>query len=317
MAAVTGSFKTYDSVGNREDLSDVIYNISPTETPFVSMVAGKGKADATYHEWQTDSLAAVNTGNAVVEGNAVAGSTSAPTTRAGNYCQISEKDVVVTGTQQAVKKAGRSDEMAYQMAKRSKELKRDMEAILVGPQGQVAGDSNTARKLRALESWLTTNVNRGTGGANATAATASPTDATAGAVRTFTETILKDVIQKVFTSGGTPSVLMVGPINKQRVSDFTGRASARQTIGAEKIQAAASLYASDFGDLKVIPNRFQRERSAFVLDPDYVSVDYLRGFNKQDLAKTGDAERKMLNVEYTLAMKNEAAHGVAADLTTT
>ncbi|MGQ9370413.1 DUF5309 domain-containing protein [Azospirillum sp. ST 5-10] len=312
MAAVTGSFKTYDAVGNREDLTDVIYNISPADTPFMSAV-GKGKAKAVLHEWQTDSLAAVNTGNAVVEANTVTGSTSAPTTRAQNYCQISEKDVVVSGTQEAVDKAGRKDEMAYQMAKRSKELKRDMEAIVTGPQGQVAGDQSTPRKTRALESWLQTNDNRATNGAQATAATAAPTD---GTQRAFTETILKDVIQKCYASGGNPSLIMVGPVNKQKVSDFTGRASARQNVSAKTIMAAASLYASDFGDLRVVPNRFQRERSAFVLDPEYAKISYLRPFKRTPLAKTGDAERAMLNVEWCLEMSNEAAHGVAADLTT-
>lgn len=316
MALVTGGFTTYTAKGNREDLTDTIYNISPADTPFMSAV-GKGKASSVLHEWQTDSLAATDTSNAVVEGDAIAGSTSAPTTRVANYCQISRKDVVVTGSQQGSNSAGRSNEMAYQMAKRSKELKRDMEAILTGNQGYVAGDSTTARKTRSLESWLTTNVSRGSGGASATAATAAATDATAGAMRAFTETILKSVIQSVYTNGGEPSVLMVGPVNKQRVSDFTGRASARQNIAEDRIQGAASLYASDFGDLKVVPNRFQRERSAFVLSPDYAAISYFRPFTQFELAKVGDADRRALVVEYCLEMRNEAAHGVASDLTTT
>jgi hypothetical protein len=316
MALVTGGFTTYTAKGNREDLSNVIYNISPADTPFMSAV-GKNKASNVLHEWQTDSLAAAVTTNASLEGDAITGSTSSPTTRNVNYCQIFTKDVVVTGTQQAATSAGRSDELAYQLAKRSKEIKRDMEATITGNQGYVAGDSTTARKLRSLESWLTTNDSRGTGGADATAATAAATDATAGNMRTFTETILKSVIQSVYTAGGEPSLLMVGPVNKQRVSDFTGRASARQAVSEAKILGAASLYASDFGDLKVIPNRFQRERSAFVLDPEYAAISYYRPFTTFELAKVGDAERRALIVECTLEMRNEAAHGVAADLTTT
>jgi hypothetical protein len=316
MALVTGGFTTYTAKGNREDLSNVIYNISPADTPFMSAV-GKNKASNVLHEWQTDSLASASTSNASLEGDAITGSTSSPTTRNVNYCQIFTKDVVVTGTQQAATSAGRSDELAYQLAKRSKEIKRDMEATITGNQGYVAGDSTTARKLRSLESWLTTNDSRGTGGADATAATAAATDATAGNMRTFTETILKSVIQSVYTAGGEPSLLMVGPVNKQRVSDFTGRASARQAVSEAKILGAASLYASDFGDLKVIPNRFQRERSAFVLDPEYAAISYYRPFTTFELAKVGDAERRALIVECTLEMRNEAAHGIAADLTTT
>lgn len=316
MAAVTGSFKTYDAIGNREDLTDAIYNISPFDTPFISAVP-RTKATATLHEWQSDSLAAVSTTNAQLEGDEVTRSTSAPTTRLQNYCQISRKDATVSGTQEAANSAGRKSEMAYQMAKRTKELKNDMEAILVGNQGMTAGGAATARTLRSLESWLGTNQSRGTGGAAATAATAAATDATSGALRTFTETILKQVIQSCYVNGANPSILMVGPVNKQRVSDFTGRASARQNIGAEKIQAAASLYASDFGDIKVIPNRRQRERTAFLLDPEYAAVAYYRPFVQFPLAKVGDAETRVILSEYTLEMRNEAAHGVIADLTTT
>lgn len=315
MAAVTGSFKTYDAVANREDLTDAIYNISPTDTPFMSAI-GRSKAQNVLHEWQTDSLAAASTSNAVVEGDEVSRTTSAPTTRVQNYCQISRKDVTVAGTQRAVNHAGIKDMLAYQFAKKSKELKRDMESILLTNQGMNAGDATTARKLRSLNSWLSSNVNRGTGGANATAATAGATDATSGSMRAFDEDILKDVIQKCYISGGEPSLLMVGPVNKQKVSTFTGRSQARQNIDRERIQGAASLYASDFGDLKVVPNRFQRERDAWLVDPDMASVAYLRPFTTFDLAKVGDADSKVILVEYTLQVKNEAAHGLAADLTT-
>lgn len=312
MAQITGSFSTYDAVGNREDLTDVIYNIDPTDTPFVTGV-GRTSASAVLHEWQTDELAAVNTGNAVVEGYASPYSTSAPTTRVNNYCQILYKDVTVTGTQQAVKKAGRKDEMAYQIAKRGKEIRRDLEAIVTGPQGFSAGSDSVARKLRALGSWLTTNDSRGSGGAAATAATAAPTD---GTQRAFTETILKDVIKQVYTSGGEATMLMVGPSNKQVVSGFTGRAQARSNVDRGTILGAASLYASDFGDLRVVPNRFQRDRDAFVLDPEMAAMAYLRGFQTDELAKVGDSESRQLLCEVTLEMKNEKAHGVAADLTT-
>jgi hypothetical protein len=201
--------------------------------------------------------------------------------------------------------------MGYQMAKRSLELKRDQEAVLTQNQGATAGDATTARTCRSLESWLSTNTSRDAGGSDGT----QTTPAGDGTQRAFTEDLLKDVIQQVYISGGNPTTLMVGPVNKQTVSGFLGRSQARQNIGREQIQAAASLYASDFGDLKVVPNRFQRDRSAFILDPMYVKVAYLRKFKSYPLAKIGDAETREIKSEYTLEMCNEAAHGVIADLT--
>lgn len=327
MTAPTGAFKTYDAVGNREDLTNVIYDISPTDVPFMSSI-GRNKATAVKHEWQTDTLADATTDNAQIEGDDVAGSTSSPTTREDNYCQISRKDIVVTGTQDVVSKAGRTTEVGYQMAKRAKELKRDMESILTGNQGYNAGNDTVARKLRSLESWLSTNVARNdvtttakgavsaatTAGANATADTNGATDASS--TRPILEDYLKEVVRECFDSGADPSCIMCGPYNKQQISGFSGRTSARQNIAANKIQASADLYASDFGDLKVIPNRFQRERSVFVCDPEYAAVSYLRPFMRKDLAVTGDSTKKFILAEYTLEMRNEAAHGVIADLNT-
>ena len=149
MAQPTNTFDTYDSVGEREDLSDVIYSISPTDTPFLSSAA-KTQATAVLHEWQTDSLAAASTSNAVIEGDEATLDASTATSRLSNSCQIMDKTVVITGTQEAVDKAGRASEIAYQIAKRAKELKRDMEATLTGNQAEVAGNSTTARKFGSL-----------------------------------------------------------------------------------------------------------------------------------------------------------------------
>lgn len=324
MTIQTNAFSSYGAVGNREDLTNVIYNISPTDTPFMSSI-GKSKAKAVKHEWQTDSLASASSTNAQLEGDVVAGSSSTATTRLSNYCQISSKDVVVSGTQEAVDKAGRDSEMSYQMAKRAKELKRDMETILTSNQPGVVGATGTARKLKGLETWLRTNTSRettatsgGTKGKSATSynTTYAATDATT--LRTFTETLLKKVLRQVYNAGGDPSIIMVGPLNKQNISGFTGRSNSRTVINQKNvIQAAADMYASDYGDLKVIPNRFQRERTAFVMDPEFASVAYLRPVFTTDLAKTGDSTRKDMRVEYTLEMRNEAAFGVIADLKTT
>jgi len=320
MTIQTNAFASYGAIGNREDLNKIIFNISPTETPFMTAV-GKSKAKAVLHEWQTDSLAAASTSNAQLEGDVVAGSASTPTTRLKNYCQISSKDVVVTGTQEVVDKGGRNSEVSYQMAKRAKELKRDMEAILTSNQAGVSGSTATARKLKGLEAWLRTNTARettatsgGTKGKSATANGATNTAVDATHLRAFTETLLKKVLASVYATGGDPSIIMVGPHNKQTFSTFTGRASARQNVSKASVQAGADLYASDFGDLKVIPNRFQRERSAFVFDPEFASVAFLRPMFTTDLAKTGDTTRKDLRAEYTLEMRNEGAFGVVSDI---
>lgn len=321
MALDTNALSTYEAIGNREDLQDVIYDISPTETP-ISTAIGVSKASATYHEWQTDSLAAASTTNAALEGDIITVAASSPTTRVGNYCQIFVKSVSISGTQEAVDKAGRASELAYQKAKRGQELLRDIEATITTNQGLNAGATTTARKLRSLNSWLTSNTDRGSSGvstsgaagANATTASNAATDA--AAKREFTETLLQTVLQSVYSNGGNPTMLSVGPYNKTVVSDFTGRSSARQNIAIDRIQAAASLYASDFADLKVVPNRFQRERDAWVLDLDYLSLAYLRRIKYEDLAKTADSRRGFMVGELTLCVKNEAAHGLVTDLTT-
>lgn len=325
MTVQTNAFGTFAAIGNREDLTNVIYNISPTDTPFMSAI-GKSKAKATKHEWQTDSLASASTTNAQIEGDVVVGTASVATTRLSNICQISSKDVVVTGTQEVVDKAGRNSELAYQMAKRAKELKRDMESIITSNQAGVVGATGTARKLRGLEAWLRTNTNRettatsgGTKGKSSTSVngtTNAATDATH--LRALTEALLKKVLAQVYASGGDPSLIMVGPHNKQTISTFTGRSNARTIINQKNaIQGAADMYASDYGDLKVIPNRFSRERSAIIFDPEFASIAYLRPVFTYDLARTGDSQRKDMRVEYTLEMRNEGAFGVIADLNTT
>lgn len=323
MTIVTNAFATYEAIGNREDLTNVIYNISPTETPFMTSI-GKAKAKATKHEWQTDTLAAASGSNAQLEGDTVVNTLPAATSRVSNICQISSKNVAVTGTQEAVDKAGRNSEMAYQMAKRAKELKRDMETSLCANQPGVLGATGTARQLRGLEAWLRTNTQRETtatsGGTKGKSATANgTTNAAVDAThqRAFTETLLKKLLAQIYATGGDPSIIMTGPHNKQTLSTFTGRSNARTIINnKDLIQGAADMYASDYGDLKVIPNRFSRERSVIAFDPEFAAVAYLRPVFTYDLARVGDAERKDMRVEYTLEMRNEGAFGVIADLNT-
>jgi hypothetical protein len=312
------AYDRYTAVGAREDLTDVIYDISPTDTPIMSSI-GKTKATSVYHEWQTDSLAAATTSNALVEGASATEATLSPTVRLGNYTQIVGKTVMVSGTLLASDLAGRKSEMAYQLAKASAEIKRDIETIITANQGQTAGSSGSAaRKMGSLLSYIksNTNVSAGTtaGGDPTTLGVSTRTD---GTTRTFTETILKDVIKQVFESGGTPSVLMVSPALKQTVSAFTGLAAQRYqvpTSGQATILAGADLYQSDFGVLQIVPNRFMRTRDALVLDPEYAALAYLRPFQTNDIAKVGDAEKKQILAELTLEVRNEAAHGGAFDL---
>ena len=308
------TFTAHTAIGQREDLTDIIYDISPTETPFMSSI-GKTKATAVYHEWQTDSLAAATTANAAIEGADATSATLAPTVRLGNYTQIIQKTVQVSGTLDTVNKAGRKSEKAYQLAKASAELKRDLETILLANQGRSAGTSTIARKLGSILSWIKTNSDKASDGSDpATIGVSTRTD---GTVRTFTEALLKTVVSEVFVSGGSPKILMVGAAGKQKVSSFAGIAAQRYMAPGNTpttIIGAADVYMSDFGTMSVVPNRFMRTRDALILDPEYAALAYLRPFQTNDLAKTGDSENTQLLAEVTLEVKNEAAHGIVADL---
>jgi hypothetical protein len=312
------AYDRYTAIGAREDLTDVIYDISPTDTPIMSSI-GKTKATSVTHEWQTDSLAAATTANALVEGASASEGTITPTTRLANLTQIVGKTVMVSGTLLASDLAGRKSEMAYQLAKASAEIKRDIETIITANQGQTAGSSgSSARKMGSLLSYIKTNTSKnGTSVTGVDPTTLGVSTRTDGSTRAFTETILKDVIAKVFASGGTPSALFVSPAQKQVVSAFTGLAAQRYqvpTSGQATILAGADLYQSDFGVLQIVPNRFMRTRDALVLDPEYAALAYLRPFQTNDIAKVGDADKKQILAELTLEVRNEAAHGGAFDL---
>lgn len=307
MATVTGAFITGSTIGIKEDLANLIANIDPYDTPLQTF-AGRSKATQPLFEWQTDTLDSAVSTNYVAEGYAFSGTTVTATTRSKNYCQISIKEVVISGTNEASLKAGRESEYGYQILKAGRSLRRDMDQTLSSAQGLSSSDP---RQTRGLESWLSTNESRGSSGVAATTETASPTD---GTQRAFTETLLKAVILLCYTNGSNADTLLVGPFNKQAVSAFTGRTQARQNIASNKILGAASLYASDFGDITIRPNRRQRERTAFLLDKDYIDVAYLRRMHTTEMAKVGDAKRGLLLCEYGLRVTNEKAHGVIADL---
>lgn len=317
MAIITDTFLTYGAKGIREDLSNIIYNISPEETPFVSNV-GKGSVSNTVFDWQVDNLAAAGA-NAQLEGDDTTFDAVTPTTRLQNYAQISSKNVIVSGTMDKVNTAGRKSELAYQIAKRGSELKRDIEFSCLNNAAAVAGSSGAARTTASLQAYLKTNTNKAGDGVDPVYTTIPDDSRTDGTQRAFSEVILKDVIQQVWTEGGMPKMLLVGPVNKQKVSAFAGIAQQRfNATGAKAstIIAAADIYVSDFGNVSIVPSRFQRERDAFVIDPEYASIDYLRPMQTMDLAKTGDAQKKLMLCEWGLRVHTEKAHGIAADLTT-
>jgi hypothetical protein len=319
MAIVTNTFTTFDAKGIREDLSNIITNIAPDETPYMSNI-GRESISNSLFEFQTDTLAAA-AANKQLEGDDVASFDAVvATVRMQNYAQISRKTIILSATEEVVNKAGRRSELAYQIAKRGSELKRDQEFTFLNGAVAAAGSTSVARGTASLGAFIKTNVDMQTNGVNPSYTTLPTSARTDGNVRAFTETILKNVIQQVWASGGTPKILMVGPVNKQRVSTFAGIASSRFNIdGGVKpatIIGAADVYVSDFGNVQVVPNRLQRERDAWVLDPEYAKMTTLRPYQQIELAKTGDADKRMLIVEWGHKVTAENAHGLAADLTT-
>jgi len=319
MTLATSAFTSYSAVGNREDLTDVIYRIDPTDTPFYSGIQ-RGRAKAVNHEWQTQALAAA-AANAQLEGDdSYAADAATATVRLGNICQIARKTPRVTGTQRVVDHAGRDDEMAYQEMLKGLELKRDVEFAMVNtPQAKVTGASTTARKLANVMAWITTNTDKGGGtAADPTAADGTSARVDSATLRAFTEAQVKNVIKKCFDNGGKPSTVMLNSFNKQQFSTFTGRGTPMQDQGDKKLTAVVDVYESDFGRFKVVPNRFMRQRDAFVLQMDMWSFAPLpgRSFISYNLAKTGDSDAKTVLTEWTLEARNEKASGGIFDLTT-
>jgi hypothetical protein len=322
MAVPTGSYQTYTAIGEREDLSDIIYDISPMDTPFMSNVS-RESASAVFYEWQTDSLSAA-AANAQIEGDDANTSTASPTSRLGNYTQISTKVPRVTGTLDAVNTAGRGSEMSYQLSKRGKELKRDIETALTANTAATSGGAGTARVCAGLGAWLSTNqVQQGAAATTpATSSGAPGTAPTAGTAAVFAEANLKAVVKSCWDNGGDPGVIMCGSFNKQTASAFGGigtqyrDAQPDGALAPGSIVGSASVYISDFGQHQIVANRFQPAATVFALDMEYWCVAYLRPIQTTKLAKTGDSERSMILAEYTLGSKNEAASGKVYTTTT-
>lgn len=314
MTVPTGTQQVYATTGNREDLTDEIYDISPTDTPFLSAIESVS-AEGVKHEWQTDALSAAVSTNAVIEGDDPTSDTVSATTRLSNYVQLMDKVPQVSSTQRSVRAAGRGDELSYQVAKRSRELKRDLESSLLANNATVVGDASTAREMGGIEAWFTSNVSRdATSGASGSLGTTAATDSSV--TRAFAESLLQTVLQSCWDNGGDPDCILVGGFNKQAMSGFTGNATKFQDAQKRSIEAASDLYVSDFGWLEIKPSRFSRSQSALVIETDMFAVAYSQPFGIEPLAKTGHSDRRMLSVEATLEVRNQASSGIIADLTT-
>jgi hypothetical protein len=323
MTQVAGTLDTFDLVGMAEDVEDVIFNISPTDTPALTMGKRK-KATATNHQWQTDSLAAASS-NKAIEGDDASYATAAPTVMLSNRLQITQKTVLVSGTADAVRKYGRAEEFAYQLMKRGKELKRDIEHTIVRNQASSVGGSQTARAAAGWESMIAGNriLSASTDSTGTTPGYASgdwtaPTDGTTAALD---ETTLVSALTAAWTDGGDPSVIMVGTAQKRKIAGFAGASTfagvsvnqGRTSQGV--VVGGVDLYISDFGEHKVVLNRYMRATTLFCIDPEYVSTAWLRPIKYTALAKTGDAEKGQLLCEWTNVMENPDAHAKIQDLT--
>ena len=327
MAVAANTNKTYDVTTIREDLSEAMASLTPTDTIFMSTI-GSRNVDNTYYEWSEVDLAAIDTSNRQLEGDALGNSAATNAVRKGGYTQISAKVVEVSSTNNAVNGVQNAQTLAKQIAYKLQELKRDMESMLLDNVAANAGAAGTARATAGLPAYLTTNVNRGTGGANGTTSGTGESGfvnaaATDGTLRPITETLLKDVIAQCWNEGATPSVVMCGSAQKQKISTFTGNATRFKEAEDAKLSAAIDVYESDFGQIQIVPNRRLRTRTVssvdytpdvFVLDPSYAEVVYLQTAKQEPLAKTGLSERRLISCEYGLQVTSQKAHGIIADI---
>jgi hypothetical protein len=317
MAVNANTNQTYNVSTIREDLSDALASISPTETIFMSSI-GTRNVDNTYFEWSEVDLAAA-ADNRAVEGDAATNSAPTNAVRKGNYTQISTKTVEVSSTNQAVNGVADAQTVAKQVAYKLSEMKRDMEKMLLDNVAASAGSASTARQTAGLPAFLTTNTARGTGGADGTTSGSGSAGypnaaATDGTQRAITEALLKGVIADCWDEGAEPSVVLCGSAQKQTISTFTGNATRYKEAEDSKLNAAIDVYISDFGELQIVPARHIRSRDVFVLDPNYAAVAYLQTAKQEPLAKNGLSERRLISAEYGLQVTSEKAHGVIADV---
>lgn len=316
MAKVTNALTTYGVVGNREDLSNAIYNIDPFDTPIMSM-ARRRNAKARQFDWQTENLPTVDTDNAQVEGFELARAAGQPTVRLTNVTQISKRDATVSGSQEASDPAGKGSEMGHQMALKSKVLKSDIEAIACGRQARNDGDDSTARRTEGIAHFIARGRDRNNVQGNAvigyvTSLPTANTDAFAavasGNQLVFTEKMVGDAMQRAYENGAQPSNLIVPPAIKRTVSTFVGRNSTQVSVGKTEVVATIDIIATDFGRIKVMPSRWIATDISLLLDPDYLAFAFFRNFRQYPIARIGDAETRMILAEWGVEMRQPMAH---------
>jgi hypothetical protein len=316
MAAPSNTFTTFDAVGNKEDLSNVIYKIAATMRPFQENIK-KGKASAHFTEWQTSTLRAPVNSNKAVQGYDISATSAKTTTRLGNYTQIFTECASVSGSQQAVDSSGRPDEMAFQVLYKGEELLNDLEMSLLANLGTAAGDTSTAAVTAGALAWMSSNVSRGSGGSSGSYSGGQGA-ATNGTQRTLTESLLKTVLASAFSNGAVgPKLALMAATHKQQFSSFTGIADIRRDVsGSEQatIVGAADKYIGDFGEVTTVPVQFGLTRDVLIIDPAYWEVAYLRPLKTLPLSVTGDAQRKALIAECALVARNQKASALIADL---
>lgn len=318
-AANTVSTGKYSTL--REDLQELVYDVSPTETPGFQLF-GKGSAKVTqpHHEWSQTAVRASNKANKTIQGDVATNDAPITPVRLGNYTQLMDAVAEVASTAQKSKVAGDVQKMKKQIAFHMKAVKLDMEARLLSNDPAVPGDDTTAGETAGIGAFLRTNVSRGAGGANPTLSgtttgypNAAPTD---GTPRAFTEDLLKPVVQLAWTNGGAPSHVILGAFNKVQASGFTGNASRTKKAEDKKLIASISIYESDFGELQFVPSRECVQSQALIVDPEYGEIAYLQPMHNFDLAKVGHSDRRAIAVEWMTLIGAEKAHGIVADLTT-
>ena len=319
MSVPTNTNLTYATVGIREDLVEAIFNITPYETPLIAALP-RVKATQTKHEWLTDTLAAPNAANAQLEGDDASSDAVTAGVRLNNYTQISRKVAQVSGTDKVVKSVKGIGKLDYELMKKAKELKTDMEAALFANTAKNAGAAGTARVVAGIDTWLTTNTEFNSGGAPAGAnptGDGSNARTDSGTLVALTEAQVKTVLASSFTNSGKfPSLCFLSAAHKQAFSAFTGNVTRFQDVSSDKaeLNTAYEVYVSDFGKIKLIPSRIVRSRDILFINPQYAALAYLRAFERVPLSKTGDSDRAALYAEYTLEMRNQDAHAGIFDV---
>lgn len=304
---MTTHFRTYNQVGIKEDISDVISNISPTATPFQSLI-GQESVNNTVYQWQEDELAAV-AANAQVEGHDGTDATMAPTVMRSNFTQIMSKTIRVSATSDAVSTYGRAKETAYQLSKKSAELKREFEFALVGSaRNAAAGSSSVARQFG--------NVWGNDAGGNALVNSSVIVNNSTPAA--LTEAMVLQVNQRLYEAGGDASYLMIKPADSLIVASFAAAAGrTRDFETGTKLVNVVDIYVSPFGTQKVVLNRFMKADAALLFDPANWKKAVLRPFSRTLLAKTGDSDRHFIVGEFGLKHTNYKASGAITGLTGT